>query len=144
MSSRNAANILWSEMVTGLLSFGLPSQPSYVLTPEKGCPVRLHKCSAIEDFTRSPWARVLHIYDLWREGGPAIIMSPDTGLPVSPRITPTYLLGSPSSNWRTFPVGVTGSPLTSSIFTNSNNPLKCTLYSSFFCFVISIQNQEIV
>jgi hypothetical protein len=43
MSFKNATNVSWSEMVTGLLSSDLPSRPSSVLTPEKGCPVRFHK-----------------------------------------------------------------------------------------------------
>jgi hypothetical protein len=73
MSSRNATNVSWSEMVIGLLSFGLPSRPSSVLTPEKGCFVRLHKYSAIENFAPSSWVRVLHIYDPWRKGCSAII-----------------------------------------------------------------------
>jgi hypothetical protein len=90
MSSRKATNVSWSEMVTGLLSCGLASRPLSVLTLEKGCPVRLHKCSTVEDFTRSPWARVLHIYDPWRKGGPAIIKPPDTELPVGPRILAWY------------------------------------------------------
>jgi hypothetical protein len=90
MSSRNATNVSWSKMVTGLLSFTLPSRPSSVLSPKKGCPVRLQKCSAVEDFARLPWARVLHIYDPWRMGGPAIIKPPDTGLSVGPRILTWY------------------------------------------------------
>jgi hypothetical protein len=90
MSSRDATNVSWSEMVTGLLSSDLPSRPSSVLTPKKGCPVRLQKCSAVEDFARSSWERVLHIYEPWRKGGPAIIKPPDTGLPVGPRIITWY------------------------------------------------------
>jgi hypothetical protein len=90
MSSWNSTNVSWSEMVTGLVSFGLPSLPSFVLTPEKGCPVRLQKCSAVVDFSRLPWARILHIYDPWRKGGPAIIKPPDTGFSVGPRILTWY------------------------------------------------------
>jgi hypothetical protein len=76
MSSRNATNVSWSEMVTGLLSFGLPSRPSSVLTPEKGCPVRLHKCSAVENFSQSPWARVLHIFWPLEKGWSSCYKSP--------------------------------------------------------------------
>jgi hypothetical protein len=104
MSSRNATNVSWSKLVTELLPFGLPSRSSSVLTPEKGCPVRLHKCSAVEDFARSPWARVLHIYDPWRKDGPAIIKPPDTGLPVGPQILTWY------SDHRNISVGIPHPP----------------------------------
>jgi hypothetical protein len=90
MSSRNATNVSWSEMVTGLLSFDPPSRSSSVLTPEKGCPVRLQKCPAVEDFAQSPRARVLHIYNPWRKGDLAFLKPPDTGLPVGPRILTWY------------------------------------------------------
>jgi hypothetical protein len=114
MSSRNASNVSWSEMVTRLLSFGLPSRPSSVLTPEKGYSVRLHKCSAVEDFARSPRARVLRIYDPWRKGGPAIIKPPDTGLPVGPRILIWYSdrpnISAGIRQPEDAPDGVSGSP----------------------------------
>jgi hypothetical protein len=139
MSSRNAANVSCSEMVTGLLSFGLPSRPSSVLTPEKGCPIRLQKCSTAEDFALSPSARVLHIYDLWRKGDPAIIKPSDTGLPVGPRILtwysdhPNISVGIPHR--RTLPIGITGSPHGNSEYVNS---FKHEDGAKLWCYIVLI------